>query len=370
MKLLIVAGNLASEGMGRFAHGLITTIARKYSDIEVTVLVPKRPGDLPIDTPCRLIEVPDLYRAKSYMHVLKYIRILVRESSHADVVHFATDFPNYLLGSFRISVPYIITAHGTYSIIGLTRGFRKYFIRRAFRSAARIHAVSAYTARKVESVLQGLQSMSVIKHGVEMPEDDRAPRIVKRPSERFILSAGGVKPRKGLHIGIEAFAAVAAEFPDVRYCITGELSPSGYLSNLRRSITEHKLDDRVIFLGHVSETKLQELFRNCELYLQPSITEPSVFEGYGIVFLEAGCYHKPVIATRGSGIEDAVVDGETGILVDQNDVPATAQALRRMLGDRVFAQRLGEGNYRNSYNQRWEMVADQFRALYDSVKQG
>lgn len=368
MKLLIVAGNLASEGMGRFAHGLINALASKYPDIEITVLAPKRSNDLQIDQRCTLIEVPDLYRARSYLHVFGYMQILVRESAHVDLVHFATDFPNYLLGSLRVGIPYIITAHGTYSMIGLMRGIRKYFIRRAFRGATAIHAVSNFTAKKVESVLLGLKMVRVINHAIDISEDRKMDRGNTEPLARFILSAGGVKPRKGIHVALEAFATVASEFPDVRYFITGESAPGEYLSNLQASIKRHKLDGRVSFLGHVSESKLQELYRDCEIYVQPSITEPSVFEGYGIVFLEAGTYHKPVLATRGSGIEDAVIDGETGILVDQNDIPATTQALRRMLQDRAFAQRLGEGNYRNSYNQRWEVVVEQFRSLYESVK--
>ncbi|MEP6893344.1 MAG: glycosyltransferase, partial [Gaiellaceae bacterium] len=68
---------------------------------------------------------------------------------------------------------------------------------------------------------------------------------------------------------------------------------------------------------------------------------PSRREGYGVVAREAMAYARPVIATAVGGLPDAVVDGETGLLVPPGDVPALRSALERLLGDAALRDRLG-----------------------------
>jgi glycosyltransferase involved in cell wall biosynthesis len=65
-------------------------------------------------------------------------------------------------------------------------------------------------------------------------------------------------------------------------------------------------------------------------------------EGFGLVFLEANLMGKPAIGGRAGGTEDAVVDGETGLLVDGHDVRQIADAAIRLLSDRAYASLLGQ----------------------------
>jgi len=67
---------------------------------------------------------------------------------------------------------------------------------------------------------------------------------------------------------------------------------------------------------------------------------PSRREGYGVVAREAMCYGRPVVATRVGGLEEAVRDGETGLLVGPGDVPGLRNAVERLLGDRAEWDRL------------------------------
>ena len=64
-------------------------------------------------------------------------------------------------------------------------------------------------------------------------------------------------------------------------------------------------------------------------------------EGFGIVYLEAGAYGKPVVAGNVGGAVDAVLDGETGLLVDPTDALEVADAITRLLLDEQLATRLG-----------------------------
>ena len=74
-------------------------------------------------------------------------------------------------------------------------------------------------------------------------------------------------------------------------------------------------------------------------------------EGFGIVFLEAGLYAKPVIGGKSGGIPDAILDGVTGILVDPTDENAIASAIVRFLTDRDLARKMGENGKRRVENE-------------------
>ncbi len=81
-------------------------------------------------------------------------------------------------------------------------------------------------------------------------------------------------------------------------------------------------------------------------------------EGFGIVYLEAGVFAKPVVAGNVGGALDAVIDGETGLLVDPDDPLAVAQAITTLLSDRQLAQRLGAGGAARAREFSWPLIVD------------
>jgi glycosyltransferase involved in cell wall biosynthesis len=91
------------------------------------------------------------------------------------------------------------------------------------------------------------------------------------------------------------------------------------------------------------------------------------FEGFGLVYLEAGAYGLPVVATRSGGVPEAVKDGETGLLADEEDVEGVAQAIRTILADPGLASRLGKANRLWSEDLTWERSAKQYLQVYSSV---
>jgi glycosyltransferase involved in cell wall biosynthesis len=87
---------------------------------------------------------------------------------------------------------------------------------------------------------------------------------------------------------------------------------------------------------------------------------PSVWEGFGLVLLEAMAAGRPIVASRVATIPEVVLDGETGILVPPGDAPALAEALVQMAHDRQLAARLGEAGRRRlqQHFSLQKMVAD------------
>ena len=98
-------------------------------------------------------------------------------------------------------------------------------------------------------------------------------------------------------------------------------------------------------LKEIPQTVLLILhYRTCDLFILTSreIETNGEVEGFGIVFLEAGACGKPVIGARSGGIQDAVIDKMTGILVDPSDISGTSEAIIKLLSDEELRNRLGK----------------------------
>ena len=89
-------------------------------------------------------------------------------------------------------------------------------------------------------------------------------------------------------------------------------------------------------LGSIEETEKRDMFAAADLFAMPSRTD-----SFGIVYLEAWLYRKPVIAARTWGVSDVVADGEDGLLVRFGDVPALAEVIASLLDDPTRRNALG-----------------------------
>jgi glycosyltransferase involved in cell wall biosynthesis len=182
-----------------------------------------------------------------------------------------------------------------------------------------------------------------------------------------VLSVSRLVERKGQEKLIRAFPAVLEKTPDA-YCI---IVGTGPLAKHLHAVTEELgLEKRVIFLGGVSQDTLVRLYRTCDIFALPCRTLPDGdTEGFGLVFLEANACALPVVAGAAGGTVEAVVDGETGLIVDGNEITQIADALIRLLSDRSFSRRLGEAGWQRAQNWGWAGVAKDFLALCNNQNQ-
>ena len=149
---------------------------------------------------------------------------------------------------------------------------------------------------------------------------------------------------------VRALALVRAKVPDVQWVVVGDGSLRPGIEALARS---YDVLDSIRFLGVVSDAERDIWLRRAQLLAMPSRLPAGGFagEGFGIAFLEAGAYGKPVVAGNVGGALDSVIDGESGLLVDPLDPVAVAEAITRLLGDpelRRAPRRGGAGDARRS----------------------
>jgi glycosyltransferase involved in cell wall biosynthesis len=159
-----------------------------------------------------------------------------------------------------------------------------------------------------------------------------------------ILSVGRLVEKKGMEYLIKAFARIAGEVPEARLEIAGDgpLRPS-----LERLTSDCGLSARVTLRGSLPHRAVATSMQNASIVCQPSVTAADGdSEGLPTTVLEAVATAKPLIGTRHGGIPEVVVDGATGFLVPERDVPALANRLLLLLKNAELRKRMGEAGRR------------------------
>ena len=137
--------------------------------------------------------------------------------------------------------------------------------------------------------------------------------------------------QKGVPYALEAQRRIRADFPGAHLVIAGDGEKA---ADLRRLASALGIADRVHWLGWRADSA--ELMAAFDVLLAPSL-----WEGFGLVLLEAMSRRVPVIASRVSAIPEVVLDGETGILIEPRDVDALSKAIARLLSDRALRKYMG-----------------------------
>jgi glycosyltransferase involved in cell wall biosynthesis len=195
--------------------------------------------------------------------------------------------------------------------------------RAALAAVRGVVVTSAATARLLVSDY-GVQAGRI---AVARPGSDPAP--LARGSQDGVmrlLSVGALVPRKGFDVLIAALATLG----DLswRLTIAGDLTRDRHAAaQLGADIACHALGDRMEAPGTVSAQHLAALYAEADVFVLASR-----FEGYGMAYAEAIAHGLPVIGSNAGAIPDTVPPA-AGLLVAPGDIPALAQALRRVIGD-------------------------------------
>jgi glycosyltransferase involved in cell wall biosynthesis len=181
-----------------------------------------------------------------------------------------------------------------------------------------------------------------------------------------ILSVGAVKPRKGYHVSLDAFARLKQTLPSAQYKIVGACDDRKYTEKLKASITAQNLEG-VHWLGKAPDNQLYACYREASLFLLAPQEVDQHFEGFGLVYLEAGAFGLPVVGVRSGGVPSAIRHGETGLVVEPDDIQGLADALHLLLTDPDMARRMGSANRLWAETLTWEKNASEHFGLYQEI---
>jgi phosphatidylinositol alpha-1,6-mannosyltransferase len=272
------------------------------------------------------------------------IDALARELD-ASVILLDPWLPLGQLGPRLTAAPYVVVVHGAeVTVPGRLPGSRQ-IGGRVLRSAAGIVAAGQYVAREAEHAAGRALSGIVVPPGVDVdrfrPVDGTTRRATRcefgfDPDQPLVLAVSRLVPRKGFDVLIDAVAGLAG----VQLAIAGAGRDR---ARLERRARGRGVGERVRFLGRVPDDgSFPRLYACADVFAMPCRDRWGGLEaeGFGIVFLEAAAAGVPVVAGRSGGSHEAVVDGETGLVVDGRVLDVRA-ALDALLTDDDLRARMG-----------------------------
>ena len=265
-----------------------------------------------------------------------------------DLVLLDPVLPLGLLGP-HLDVPYGVILHGAeVTVPGRLPGSRA-ALGRVLRGARLVVSAGSYPAAEARRAVPGLTTRLVeIPPGVDpaaivplKAAERRAARAgLGLPARGPLLSSvSRLVPRKGTDVLIEAANRLAPSYPDLVVAIAGD---GRELGHLRRLAAQSPV--RVEVLGRVSREDRAALLGAADVFVMACRNRWLGLEqeGFGIVFLEAAAAGVPQVAGDSGGASEAVVDGETGLVVaDPGDPGVVAEALRSLLADPNRRRRMG-----------------------------
>jgi len=273
-----------------------------------------------------------------FLNPLK-LRRLVRD---ADVVHVLGYWNLLSVATCAIAhsmgKPYVLSAAGEFAALAAPRQpskavFHVLLGKRMIRNAASIIAITELERAQIESELKDSpKRVIVIPNGVEevggpIERDERFPQ------GPFVLFLGRLAPVKGPDLLLDAFAAIASEFPNVRLVFAGP--DFGMRPRLEQQVQELGLGERVVFTGFLDERARRVGYRLAAL-----LAVPSRSEAMSLVALEAGAARTPVLLTDQCGFDEvAAIDGGRVVRVSVEEL---SQGLREMLSAPEKLPAMGE----------------------------
>ncbi len=249
----------------------------------------------------------------------------------------------------------VATFHDLFVMSGeySTADFRARFTaqaRRAASDADHLIAVSEFTAGQMQTFLEIPRSrITVIPHGVT------PLRVPSLPRENIVLNVGAIQTRKNISRLVRAFEALPRDWRLVLAGSSGFGSES-ILAHIARSAAR----DRILITGYIATTELAQWYARSRIFAFPSLDE-----GFGIPVLEAMSAGVPVIASDRSALPE--VCGDAALLVNPENEPEIAAALRQLACNSELREKLAAKGYDRVKSFTWERAAHCTWEVYQTV---
>jgi len=213
-------------------------------------------------------------------------------------------------------------------------------------------AVSEVTRNELAGLGVSPARVSVVHNGTE-PVPVTLPPTQVRP--RSLVAVGRLVPHKRLEHALATVATLREEFSDLNLTVVGD---GWWAEELHARAAHEGVSDIVEFTGFVDDATKHEILARSQVHLMPSVKE-----GWGIAIMEAASRGVPTVAyRRAGGVSESVLDGMTGLLVDEGDSQFTA-AVRLLLSDEELRAQLGDAARTRAMTFTWEQTAKSFAVV-------
>jgi phosphatidyl-myo-inositol dimannoside synthase len=266
-----------------------------------------------------------------------------------------------------LGIPFVVCTYGMEIATWSTHAKVRAQLKRTLQAADAVLYINQKTKQELIRLGAAPEKLHVVYPGVDEkklsamnnPETVLAHYNIQPP---YILSVSRLVKRKGTSDLLEAFAR--QEDKNVQLVIVGD-GPE----RKRLKKQAEKMGITVIFLGSIPDEELHALYSRATMFALTPKELPGDYEGFGIVYLEAGFFEIPVIGTKTGGVAEAVTDGVTGLLADPGNVDSIARALQKLCSAPTLATQLGKaGAERVTTKFLWKHTMENLQAIFEKIR--
>ncbi|WP_026628489.1 glycosyltransferase family 4 protein [Dyadobacter alkalitolerans] len=357
-------------GLGNYSRFVLDALLTNEKAPTYLAYTPKNKAKLFPDFPENNIRIPQTFLDKKLSAYWRYASITKQlKADNIDVFHgLSNELPQ---GLQKAGIKSVVTIHDLIfeRLPHLFKPIDRHIYRHKFQSACRradsIIAISEQTKRdlialyhvdseKIQVVYQDCNP--IFKQRVEQNKIEEVRRIYDIQGQ-YILCVGTLEERKNQHRLVEAFASVANN--DFQLILVGK--STSYTPKILKYIQKYNLEEKVKILHDVPTAHLPALYQEAEIFAYISI-----YEGFGIPILEALHSGTPVLAAKGSCLEEA--GGPGGLYADPYEKEDISHQLNKLITDAALRKQLVEAGKRHIGQFSGENIARQLVDLYQNLR--
>lgn len=266
----------------------------------------------------------------------------------------------YLIKKFK-KIPFTLFLHGTDIQMALNQKNKHANFIKICREADAVVVNSEFLKNKLLSIVENLGNVRVLypcpgdnffDKKVDESEIDLLGSKLALGGKKIIVTVSRMAEGKGYPHLIRLLPEILKKIPNLVWLVIGD-GPK--YAEIVRMVQKHNLQNVVRFLGNVAPNELYKYYRLADLFVLLTHKDENHEEGWGTVFLEAAACGLPVVAGKVGGVEEAIVDGETGLLVDVHHEQSVVSAITGLLNDKELLEEYGRnGKSRVEKNFRWQ----------------
>ena len=321
-------------GIGNQAYCLSKYLSQ--SDFELIIIAPNR-----VSFNSRSFDTQEKIRILRYLNssffkIFHIIYLLLTQyiRNKEAILLSSGQLPIIIIGFFSklFNSKNIAISHGHETKMG-NKIFKK-LTTYAIKQYDQIIAVSQFSGNILKKKISK-DRITIINNGVNINRFEKQNTIKRKNNNHLnLITLGSLSARKGQHNVINALPFLKKHFTKIKYHMVGPENIKNELLDLAISL---KVDDLIQFHGYLDDLQLSKLFYSSDVFLMLSENlRNGDVEGFGIAILEANYFGLPAIGSKGCGIEDAIKNNETGVLVDSDSPRQIKIALEKILNNYTY----------------------------------
>jgi glycosyltransferase involved in cell wall biosynthesis len=287
------------------------------------------------------------------------------------VIQVSDTSPRYFIFSFiawLIGLPIIQIVHHLKHAFrkDLKYSIKQFCVKYSLKKSRRIIVNSGNTRRSAIDLAGEFirEKIIIINPGINVRLGRQKPREYKEKRLWNILCVGAVMKRKGYEYLLDALMNI--EDKDFECRIAGNIDNENYYAFLNNKVKEAHLEEKVKFMGYVSDDDIRRLYAEADIFVLPSL-----FEGFGMVLCEAMCYGLPIIASDVGAIPDLIANKENGLLAKAANAQSLEFAIRTIMENGEIAEGLSRNAIERCKNLKgWEEMKNQIVTILMDKGQG